>query len=84
MEALVAVGLAGNVVQFAMCVHSLVKEANSIRDTEETENLPAVMMWTRSVTGQAVTLQARMKASRTAFAEEDQVRPNEISRGVWY
>lgn len=62
MEALVAVGLAGNVVQFALCLGTLAKEANSIRETGSTEDLPGIVSSTQQVVDQSVTLRERLQA----------------------
>lgn len=74
MEALIAVGLAGNVVQFVLCLGTLAKEAKSINDTGSTEEVPAIKVSTQHVINQAMSLKARMKAFTATLAEEDQVR----------
>lgn len=74
MEALVAVGLAGNVVQFALCLGTLINEAKAIKKTGDTEDLPVIRRHTQLVVDQSVALKMRLNASRATLAEEDQVR----------
>ncbi|KAH7070393.1 hypothetical protein BKA63DRAFT_518337 [Paraphoma chrysanthemicola] len=72
MEALVAVGLAGNVVQFALCVGTLVKEAKSIKQHGSTDAIPALRASTEALIGQSHALRIRLTASMATPAEEDQ------------
>jgi hypothetical protein len=74
MEALVAVGLAGNVVQFASSAGTLIKEANLIRKSGSPSSLPKLKEISESLTSQAAALQKRLKASSATLTEEDQVR----------
>jgi hypothetical protein len=74
MEALVAVGLAGNVVQFVSAAGALIKEANSIRKKGSPSSLPKLQNLSEDLTKQATVLQTRLKASSATLAEEDQVR----------
>jgi hypothetical protein len=74
MEALVAVGLAGNVVQFVSAAGALIKEANSIRKEGSPSSLPELKNLSEALTRQATVLQTRLKASSATLAEEDQVR----------
>jgi hypothetical protein len=74
MEALVAVGLAGNVVQFVSAAGALIKEANSIRKAGSPSSFPKLKNLSEALTSQATVLQTRLKASSATLAEEDQVR----------
>jgi hypothetical protein len=74
MEALVAVGLAGNVVQFVQGAGALISEANSIRKSGSPSSLPDLRKLSEKLTSQAAVLKTRLKASRATLAEEDQVR----------
>jgi hypothetical protein len=74
LEALVAVGLAGNVFQFASCVGTLAKEAKSIQDSGSTRELPTIKSSTQQAIEQAVLLKTRLKGPTKTLTEEDQVR----------
>jgi hypothetical protein len=74
MEALVAVGLAGNVVQFVSAAGALIKEANSIRKEGSPSSLPKLKNLSEDLTKQAMVLQTRLKVSSATLAEEEQVR----------
>jgi hypothetical protein len=74
MEALVAVGLAGNVVQFVSAAGALIKEANSIRKEGGPSSLPKLKNLSEDLMNQAAVLRTRLKASNATLAEEDQVR----------
>jgi hypothetical protein len=78
MEALVAVGLAGNVVQFVFAAGALIKEANSIRKEGSPSSLPKLKTLSEDLTKQATVLQTRLKASSATLPEEDQVREPSI------
>ena len=56
MEALIAVGLAGNVVQFVLYLGTLAREAKSINDAGSTEEGPAIKVSTQYVIDQAMAL----------------------------
>ncbi|KAK7179601.1 small s protein [Paraphaeosphaeria sporulosa] len=72
MEALVAVGLAGNVVQFVTCAGSLIAQVNYIRMHESPKSLPELVKLSKTLTGDAATLKTRLKASTATLKEEDQ------------
>jgi hypothetical protein len=74
MEALVAVGLAGNVAQFVSAAGALIKEANSIRKEGGPSSLPKLKNLSEDLMNQAAVLRTRLKASNATLAEEDQVR----------
>ena len=74
MEALVAISLAGNVIQFASSAGALIKEANSIRMIGSPSSLPKLKKLSEDLTSQAAILRTRLKASSATLAEEDQVR----------
>lgn len=73
MEALVAIGLAGNVVQFVTCAGSLIAQVNHIRRHESPRSLPELVQLSKTLTDQAATLKSRLKASAATLKEEDQV-----------
>lgn len=74
MEALVAVGLAGNVVQFVQFSGKLISETIAIRKDETPSSLPNLKNLSEILTKQAGIIRARLKASNATLAQEDQVR----------
>jgi hypothetical protein len=72
MEALVAVGLAGNVVQFVQGAGALISLANEIRDSGSPKSLPHLQSLSETLTGHAAVLRSRLIAS-TPLTEENQV-----------
>jgi len=75
MEALVAVGLAGNVAQFVQFAGTVISEANSIRRTGSPSSLPNLRNLTDSLTRQAKSIHRCLKAGNATLTREDQVRP---------
>jgi hypothetical protein len=73
MEALVAVGLAGNVVQFVQFTGELISETNSIRRTGSPSSLPDLRRLSEDLIQQADTIHKCLKASNASLAQEDQV-----------
>lgn len=73
MEALVAVGLAGNVVQFAMCLATLAEATKQLYQEGTTPDLPAIRNATKLAIRQSSGLNDRLEASEARLAEEDQV-----------
>ena len=73
LEALVAVGLAGNVVQFVQFASSLVLEAEEIRKNGRPSSLPALIKLTEELMEQAKVITTRLKASTVTLQFEDQV-----------
>lgn len=73
MEALLAVGLAGNVVQFVTCAGKFISEANEIRKSGSHAALPGLKKLAEILTSQSTVLKSRLKASSAILAEEDQV-----------
>ena len=73
LEALVAVGLARNIVQSASCVGTLAKEAKSIRESGSTRDLPTIKSSTQQAIEQAVGLKIRLKGFAETLIEEDRV-----------
>lgn len=75
MEALVAVGLAGNVVQFVDFSAKLMTEVNWIRKNGSPKSLPELKRLTDSLTRQAGSLHQFLsaKSPTKAFTQEDQV-----------
>ncbi|KAH3904242.1 hypothetical protein HBH56_237610 [Parastagonospora nodorum] len=71
MEALVAVGLAGNVVQFVQGAGALIALAKEIRDSGSPKALPQLEELSRTLIGHAAVLQSRLRAS-TPLTEENQ------------
>ncbi|KAF3037752.1 hypothetical protein E8E11_003573 [Didymella keratinophila] len=72
MEALIAVGLAGNVVQFVTCAASLVAQVNHLRQHDTPASLPELVQLSRNLTAQACLLKTRLKSSAATLKEEDQ------------
>ncbi|KAF2115897.1 hypothetical protein BDV96DRAFT_599443 [Lophiotrema nucula] len=72
LEALVAVGLAGNVVQFVQFASSLVLEAEEIRKKGRPSSLPALIKLTEALQKQAKVITTRLKASNETLQYEDQ------------
>ena len=73
MEALVAVGLVGNVVQLADWLMTLARAANSINKNGVTNELPTIKESTQTVIEQSAALQARLKSSNATLSKEEQV-----------
>jgi hypothetical protein len=73
MEALIAVGLAGNVVQFLQGAGALIAEANAIRKSGRPSSLPYLQRLSRTLTDQAAVLNTRLKSCSATLNEEDQV-----------
>jgi hypothetical protein len=71
MEALVAVGLAGNVVQFVQGAGALIALAKEIRDSGSPKALPQLEELSRTLIGHAAVLQSRLRAS-TPLTEENE------------
>ncbi|KAH7070067.1 hypothetical protein FB567DRAFT_507528 [Paraphoma chrysanthemicola] len=74
MEALIAVGLAGNVVQFVQGAGTLITFAKSMRQGQRVneKDLPNLRMLSEDLTSQAAILKSRLKASSATLTEEDQ------------
>ena len=75
MEALIAVGLAGNVVQFLQGAGTLISIAKSMRSggKPDRDSLPDIHSLTETLMSQAAVLRSRLKACSATLAEEDQV-----------
>jgi hypothetical protein len=73
MEALIAVGLAGNVVQFVQGAGALIALAGEIRKNGSPSSLPDLQHLAETLTGQAAILKSRLKACSATLAQEDQV-----------
>ncbi|KAH6951184.1 hypothetical protein BKA56DRAFT_711885 [Ilyonectria sp. MPI-CAGE-AT-0026] len=73
MEALVAIGLSGNVVQFVQFAGQLISETNSIRQNGSPSSLPDLRNLTDSLTKQADAIHKSLpsKASTAMLAPED-------------
>jgi hypothetical protein len=71
MEALLAVGLAGNVVQFVQFAGELISEARSIMKNGSPKSIPELRHLSETLTKQAGMIKARLKASNATLAEED-------------
>jgi hypothetical protein len=82
MEALIAVGLAGNVVQFLQGAGTLISVAKTMRRDGRTKGedaLPDLYRLSDTIMNQAGVLRSRLKACSATLAEEDQVREHPIS-----
>jgi hypothetical protein len=75
MEALVAVGLAGNVVQFVQFAGSLIAEAKSIRETGSPRSFPGLRRLVDDLVKQAANIHNCLNARAAAASptQEDQV-----------
>jgi hypothetical protein len=76
MEALIAVGLAGNVVQFLQGVGKLISVATAMQRNgvlNRGEGLPDIYKLSTTIITQATILTSRLKASSATLPEEDQV-----------
>jgi hypothetical protein len=75
MEALIAVGLAGNVVQFIQFSGALIAETRSIHAIGSPRSLPGTLDRTKELTRQAEMISDRLRAtnSATTVRPEDQV-----------
>jgi hypothetical protein len=74
MEALVALGVAGNVVQFVQFAGQLISELNEIRKEGSPKSLRTLHQISKNVTKQAEVIEARLKAQiHTLSSQEDQV-----------
>jgi hypothetical protein len=78
MEALVAVGLAGNVVQFLQGAGTLISVAKAMRrgGKMDRESLPDIYKLSEMLMNHAAVLKSRLKACSATLAEEDQVCQN--------
>jgi hypothetical protein len=73
MEALLAVGLAGNVVQFAQFATQLISQTNTIRKSGSPSSLPHLRKLSESLTKEADAIYNCLKASSATLAREEQV-----------
>jgi len=81
MEALLAVGLAGNVVQFVEFAGTLMSEMNSIRKTGSPSSLPWLKSFSSNLTEQAGVIHKWLKAGNATLTQEDQVKPLSLVLG---
>jgi hypothetical protein len=75
LEALVAVGLAGNVVQFVQFASTLVLEAEKIRKNGSPSSLPALRKLTKELMAQAAVIIKSLKSSNATLEPDNQVSP---------
>lgn len=73
MEALVAVGLAANVVQFVQFSSQLIAETARIRHSKDPSTLPNLRNLSQSSITQAETIYKCLKSKSATLTEEDQV-----------
>jgi hypothetical protein len=78
MEALVAVGLAGNVVQFVQFSGKLIAEAHRIRQTGSPSSVPDLRDLAQTLITQADTIYKCLKSNSTTLAKEDQVGDSDM------
>jgi hypothetical protein len=85
LEALVAVGLAGNVVQFVQFASTLVLEAEKIRKNGSPSSLPALRKLTKELMAQAAVIIKSLKSSNATLEPDNQVSPLYQARcfGSW-
>ncbi|KAF1999638.1 hypothetical protein P154DRAFT_563928 [Amniculicola lignicola CBS 123094] len=72
MEALLAVGLAGNVVQFLQFASKIAAKANVIRKKGQPSSIPQWKQSTQQLARQAEVITDRLRASTTVLSQEDQ------------
>jgi hypothetical protein len=72
MEALIAVGLAGNVVQFVQFSGSLISEMRSICETGSPSAIPDLQKLAKTVVEQAASIQKCLKSSEKDLEKEEQ------------
>lgn len=73
MEALVAVGLAGNVVQFVQTAGQLISQTITIKQTGGPSSLPELRNLVQTLTKQAGMIKTRLGANSASHSEEDKV-----------
>jgi hypothetical protein len=73
MEALVAVGLAGNVVQFVQFSAQLISIAKDIKKTGAPASLLELKELTQNLTQQTQVIVMRLKANTATLEQEEQV-----------
>jgi hypothetical protein len=73
MEALVAIGLAGNVAQFVQFAGKLISEAESIRKTGSPASLPELQRLTESLTKQSDSINKCLRNTVSTLSQEEQV-----------
>lgn len=71
MEALLAVCLAGNVVQFVQLAGKLISETNAIRKTGNPSSLQDLQNLSESLTKQAGAVKTHLEASNAVLSQED-------------
>jgi len=72
MEALLAVELAGNVVQLVQFATNLISKTNTIRKSGSPSSLPHLGKLSESLTKEADTIHNCLKASNASLAQEEQ------------
>lgn len=73
MEALVAIGLAGNVVQFVQFSAQLISIAKDIRKNGSPSDLSDLKELTQSLVQQTQVIATRLKANAATLEAEEQV-----------
>ncbi len=73
MEALVAVGLAGNVMQFVQFSSKLISIAAEIKKKGGPSSLPELQTLSKSLTQQAEIIATRLEGSKKPYEKEEQV-----------
>jgi hypothetical protein len=73
MEALVAVALSGNVIQFVQFASELISEAKSIKNTGKTSSIPDLKNRAELLTKQAATFQECLRENNATLHQDDQV-----------
>lgn len=73
MEALIAVGLAGNVVQFVQSAGTLIALAKEIKNTGKPSSLVELESISRTLVDQTTILRSRLEATGATLTVENQV-----------
>lgn len=73
MEALLAVGLAGNIVQFVQFAGKLISEAHSIKRTGNPSSIPDLKILAETLTKESESIHETLKGSNATLSKDDQV-----------
>jgi len=73
MEALIAVGLAGNVVQFIQGAGQLISISAQIRKNGSPSSIPELQKLSRELTTQAAIVKSRLEGRNGTLVSEDKV-----------
>jgi len=78
MEAITAVGFAGNIVQFVDFVANVISAADAIRKRGRPHSLSNLRKWTATLKDLAWELKTDLEASGDTLCEQNQVRGSKL------